>query len=36
MLADIIGVPGNPLDDIAVTHKVGFVMKGGRVYKRPE
>ena len=33
--ADVIAVPGNPLDDISVTTKVAFVMKGGMVYKRP-
>lgn len=32
MLADVIAVPGDPLSDIGVTQKVGFVMKGGRVY----
>ena len=31
MLADIIAVPGNPLDDIEVTQDVRFVMLGGRV-----
>lgn len=31
-LADIIAVPGNPLQDITVTRSVGFVMKGGKVY----
>ncbi len=35
MLADIIAVPGNPLDDITVLGKVKFVMKGGKIYKRP-
>ena len=34
MLADIIGVPGDPLTDITVTQRVGFVMKDGKVYKR--
>ncbi len=34
MLADIVGVPGNPLDDITLTQRVKFVMKDGRVYKR--
>jgi imidazolonepropionase-like amidohydrolase len=34
MLADIIAVPGNPLDDIKVLGKVEFVMKGGKIYKR--
>lgn len=33
LLADIIAVPGNPLDDINVTLDVRFVMKGGKVYK---
>lgn len=34
-LADLVAVPGNPLDDIGVMEKVGFVMKDGQVYKRP-
>jgi imidazolonepropionase-like amidohydrolase len=32
--ADIIAVPGNPLDDIGVLEKVSFVMKNGVIYKR--
>jgi imidazolonepropionase-like amidohydrolase len=32
--ADVIAVPGNPLEDISVTTKVAFVMKGGVVYKQ--
>ena len=32
--ADIIAVPGNPLDDIRVLEHVSFVMKGGTVYRR--
>jgi hypothetical protein len=28
-------VPGNPLENISVTTKVLFVMKGGVVYKGP-
>lgn len=32
--ADLIAVPGNPLQDISVTQKVTFVMKGGVVYRR--
>ena len=31
--ADIVAVPGNPLDDIHRTENVTFVMKGGVVYK---
>jgi imidazolonepropionase-like amidohydrolase len=34
-LADVVAVPGNPLDDIGVLGHVEFVMKGGVVYKRP-
>ena len=33
-LADIIAVPGNPLEDIGVLQQVKFVMKGGMVYRR--
>jgi imidazolonepropionase-like amidohydrolase len=31
--ADVIAVPGNPLEDISVTRRVSFVMKNGVVYK---
>jgi imidazolonepropionase-like amidohydrolase len=34
-LADVVAVPGNPLEDIGVLGRVEFVMKGGVVYKRP-
>jgi imidazolonepropionase-like amidohydrolase len=34
MLADIVGVPGDPLTDITATQQVRFVMKGGSVHKR--
>jgi imidazolonepropionase-like amidohydrolase len=34
LLADIIGVPGDPLADISVTQRVAFVMKGGKVFDR--
>ena len=32
-LADIIAVPGNPMDDITVMERVEFVMKEGTVYR---
>jgi imidazolonepropionase-like amidohydrolase len=32
LLADIVAVPGNPLDDISVMQQVRFVMKAGTVY----
>lgn len=31
--ADLVAVPGNPLDDIRLTENVGFVMKGGVIYR---
>lgn len=33
-LADIIAVPGDPLQDITVLGQVRFVMKEGTVYLR--
>ncbi|HZW51822.1 MAG TPA: amidohydrolase family protein [Rudaea sp.] len=32
--ADIVAVPGNPLNDIKLMQKVDFVMKGGVVYEQ--
>jgi imidazolonepropionase-like amidohydrolase len=32
--ADLVAVPGNPLQDIGVLQKVAFVMKGGIVYRK--
>ena len=34
--ADIVAVPGNPLQDIRATEHPRFVMKGGTVYVRPD
>ncbi len=31
--ADVIAVDGNPLDDVTMQENVGFVIKGGQVYK---
>ena len=33
-LADVVAVPGNPLDNISLMKQVSFVMKEGVVYKR--
>ena len=33
--ADIIAVPGNPLQDISALTRVSFVMKNGAVYRKP-
>jgi imidazolonepropionase-like amidohydrolase len=35
MLADIVAVKGNPLEDIRALESVTFVMKGGVIYKKP-
>jgi imidazolonepropionase-like amidohydrolase len=34
--ADIVAMPGNPLDDIAATAGVTFVMRSGNVHRQPE
>jgi imidazolonepropionase-like amidohydrolase len=33
--ADIVAMPGNPAEDIALTAQVDFVMRGGTVHRRP-
>ncbi|HEV2467730.1 MAG TPA: amidohydrolase family protein [Candidatus Sulfotelmatobacter sp.] len=33
--ADIVAVPGDPLNDISIMEKVDFVMKGGVINRRP-
>jgi imidazolonepropionase-like amidohydrolase len=33
--ADIVAMPGSPLDDIAATAQVDFVMRAGAVHRRP-
>jgi imidazolonepropionase-like amidohydrolase len=35
MIADIVAVDGNPLDDISKMRNVVFVMKDGEIYKQP-
>jgi imidazolonepropionase-like amidohydrolase len=35
LAADIIAVPGDPINDIGALKQVNFVMKNGRVFRRP-
>jgi imidazolonepropionase-like amidohydrolase len=35
-LADIVAVPGNPLEQISVMESVDFVMKDGVIYRGAE
>jgi imidazolonepropionase-like amidohydrolase len=32
--ADVVAIPGNPLDDISLMKRVSFVMKAGVIYKQ--
>ena len=34
--ADIVAVPGNPLEDITAVERVSFVMRGGVIYRQPD
>ncbi|MFT7668623.1 MAG: imidazolonepropionase-like amidohydrolase [Planctomycetota bacterium] len=34
-LADLVAVPGNPLEDVTAMERVDFVMQGGRVARTP-
>ena len=34
-LADLVAMPGNPLDDISATQRIDWVMMGGRVFTHP-
>jgi imidazolonepropionase-like amidohydrolase len=34
-LGELVGVPGNPLEDITALERVMFVMKDNAVYKAP-
>jgi imidazolonepropionase-like amidohydrolase len=35
MSADLVAMPANPLDDIENLRKIDFVMKGGKIVRRP-
>jgi imidazolonepropionase-like amidohydrolase len=33
--ADVVAVPGSPLEDITAVERVSFVMKGGAIVRMP-
>ena len=33
-LADLVAVPGNPVENISLMKQVSFVMKEGKIYKQ--
>jgi imidazolonepropionase-like amidohydrolase len=35
MLADLVAMDGNPLEDITATEHVTFVMRGGKIFRQP-
>ncbi len=35
LVADIVAMPGNPMEDIESLKKINFVMKDGKIIRRP-